>query len=831
MSRRSACLLLLFAAGVTPVKAQTGSAPASPPQTPRYARSRDYHLSHISLHLVLDWPHRSFSGTATETVIPLREGLEELEFDAGPGVQVTGCTVDGTASRFAHEGDQLRVSLAAPAPRGRPEVMEIAYTCHPAATRRGPFQDPGWHWIEPDRSDPSRRPGFYTQGWPEANHQWVPLYDYPNDKCTSDVTVEVPASWYVVGNGALVRNSKGSGDTRIFQWRMVHPHSTYLLSLAGGEMDVREQRLGAHRLLFAVPRGEGALIAPSFSHTEDMVRFYEGLLSVPYPWAKYAQTAVFDFGGGMENVSASTLMEGALADARSGDHPMDRLDAHELAHQWFGDMVTYRDWSEAWLSEGFATFMEELYREHSRGKDAYDRARDAALRAYLQESRRRKRPIVSRLYANAGQMLDRHTYEKGALVLHMLRRTLGDTHLFQALGAYLKQHAYGLVTTADLVESLEDTTGRPLGAFFEQWVYHPGHPMVEYSWSYDAAAHQVVISLKQVQSTADGTPVFAMDVPFALVTGGRANYVVRHVERASEEIRLPADTRPDAVLLDPDHELLLERRPYAWLPGEAEAVLRFAPCSLDRQAAALELLKPEANAETALRVMSTVERDSSPAMIAEVLRAITPQKRAALRPTYRTLMRHRDDAVEAAAMIALGSLSPEPEDVAELRGRVNDREPYAIVTAALAALGQIDADGNLDLFRRAEHMASRHEVIAAAALFAAAHGRLEAALGFVMAGLELSRPRPVREAAASALGSSSPGSARATGALIALLQDADPQVRDRAIAALGARKDPAAVPALRSLAQATADPAVRTAASRAVETLEGKPQGQDSGAQ
>jgi aminopeptidase N len=207
---------------------------------------------------------------------------------------------------------------------------------------------------------------------------------------------------------------------------MSQPHATYLISLCAGIFDIRRSRWKAVPLLYVVPKGRAHQINESFGETPTMLDFYSRITGVPYPWPKYAQTASFEFGDGMENVSATTFSEQLLADPREGRGSMTGAVAHELAHQWFGDLVTCKDWSDFWLNEGFANFFRSLYMEFSRGKQVYDQEIADAVRQYLSESRRYKRPIVTHFYSKNLDVYDQHSYKKGALVLHMLRRRLGD---------------------------------------------------------------------------------------------------------------------------------------------------------------------------------------------------------------------------------------------------------------------------------------------------------------------------------------------------------------------------------------------------------------------
>src|SRR5258708_17222563 len=350
----------------------TGQGPFSPSVTPaKYEREREYDLKHVDIHLKIDLPNQAFAGSTSQVIAPLRDGLTTLHFDASSRLKIAACTVNARTAQFTHSRESLEIRMLHLMPRGQDIVVRITYASNPA--QKG--NSPGWKWVMPNKFDPARKPAFWTYGWPEQTHYWVPVYDYPNDRTTLDAFTEISKNWDVMGNGSLEGVSTSS-TTKTYQWKSAHPISPYLFSLAGGEMDVATEKRGGVDMIYSVPGGMRKLISSSFGHTPDMIAHFSTLLGVKYPWPKYGQSALFDFGGGMENASATSLAENALVDERDAPHGMDGLVAHELAHQWFGDLITYKDWSQVWLSESFATYFQQLYTEHSQGKDAFDRERE-----------------------------------------------------------------------------------------------------------------------------------------------------------------------------------------------------------------------------------------------------------------------------------------------------------------------------------------------------------------------------------------------------------------------------------------------------------------------
>ena len=321
---------------------------------------------------------------------------------------------------------------------------------------------------------------MWTQGQDEDAHYWFPCIDYPNAKATTEVKATVPAGYFVLSNGALVKTtSNASKKTKTYHWKMDIPHVTYLVSCVAGKFTGHTDDVDGTPVSYYVQPGREADGARSFGKTPKMLRFFGERLNHKYPYAKYAQIAVSDFiFGGMENTTATTQTDTTLHDERAHlDFSSDPLVAHELAHQWFGDLLTCKDWSHAWLNEGFATYFEALFREFDRGADEFGYYRVALQDAYKREDRDHyRRSIVTNVYVEPVDLFDRHLYEKGACVLHMIRTQLGDDLWWKAIARYVADNAMRNVETVDLARAIEDVSGLNFAPFFDQWVLHAGHP-------------------------------------------------------------------------------------------------------------------------------------------------------------------------------------------------------------------------------------------------------------------------------------------------------------------------------------------------------------------
>ena len=821
---------------------------APPSATLHHARSREFHVKNMRVELAFDVVNRAAKGRVTHTLTPFRSGLSSLTFDAGKNLNIAACSVNGADAKFTHEGDQL--VIAAPAlPGGRDAIIAIQYAFSGAANGGGANGAGGIHWISPGAA-PERRPAagrlapprnrealppdpndrrlaFWTQGETEGNRLWVPLYDAPNDKTTSETIITVPETWTVIGNGIEGKTTQDkTAKTRTYRWTMKQPHSTYLLSLVAGELDVKRSSWQGVPLYYAVPKGRGGLIDGSFGDTPDMLTTFSNALGVKYPWPKYAQSAMWDFPGGMENVSATTLGANALTDARSGDHAMASLNSHELAHQWFGDYVTCKEWGDVWLNESFATFMEAFYLEHARGEEAYQRDMEGNLQSYLNEAKSYKRPLSTKLYSNPDVMFDRHTYPKGGFILHMLRHQLGDADFFKGLGYYLKTNAYTPVDAHDLSKAFEVATGKNVDDFFDQWIYKPGHPELETAWKYDDAAKVVVLTVKQMQDTSDGTPIYHFPLTIGFLPSGSAGGVERKViqiTQAAEDFRIPVSAPPAAALIDPDHELLKD---WKTAPQSSEnlALLKAAPSAVDRGKALSALTgggveAPESLQKTLVALLPT---ETSSEVASLTLKLLANAKNPAYRGLFQEQAKSKQYGRKAAALRGLGLLpNLDKDDIALLRSvGLSDTEKYEPVREALRALAAQDIKGNLDVFRHQMASHSLRDQLAATSVFALVESKSPDAAGLLLETAGNASVRSPLRVEAISYFKNNPTLGGSDGLLPLLNSDA-PDAQIAAIEALTARKDKAAVPALQTLATTAKNAKVVTAAKDAVATLNG----------
>lgn len=707
----SAIVLGLALSGLVNAQRQNPFAP--PRASLHYALDRTCDLQHVAIDMDIDFPNRLITGTTVSTLSPLRNGIKEVMLMAGTSLTITAVTVDGSKAEYRRDGKNIFIKTPS-LTKGKPIKISISYNAKNSKARPFGGGGGGFHWIEPTPTN-ATHVGFWTQGEAETNSEWAPTWDYPNDLATSETRCTVQSDWDMIGNGVLV-DTKLSADKKkkTFHWKMNQPHATYLLTMVGGPFDIKKDKWEGIDLWYVVPRGEGYMIDDSFGHTKDMLSFYSKILGVKYPWPKYAQNAMYDFGGGMENVSATTLGEPSLTEKRDGYWRMDSLNSHELGHQWFGDLVTCKDWSDTWLNESFATLMQFLYFEHDRGKAAYEWEIDDAMREYFAESRQYKRPISSKMYINGDAMFDSHTYPKGGTVLHSLRRLLGDEAFFAGLHDYLEKWKHTPVESAQLRRAMTESSGINVEPFWAQWFEKPGHPVLDYSWKFEDG--KVKLNVKQTQDTSDGTPVYDIQAKVDVISSTTGNhlYVPIRLSKTDETFELPVDVLPGAVVLDPNHDFLREIPKLNWSDSEAVVILKYGTNAPDR-AEAMRRVIQAGTPEGIKLAMDMVEADNGQQLtfrsVNQLVNLVKPEHRA----FWMKQLSHPNFDRRASAVQALAKLPADSATTTKFRAMITDKDPIGVVVGCINALAAWDKKGNQDVFKAAQKIKDRRERIKRAA--------------------------------------------------------------------------------------------------------------------
>ncbi len=756
-----------------------------------YAPSRDYHLQNVRVSLRFDLDQRKVIGEVTHTLSTLHDRVTHLDFDCAD-LTISSARVNGKDSPFELRGDKLIVSLPQPAKSGQQFEVNVRYEGKPTS---------GLYFILPDKDDPDRAKEIWTQGEAEDTHHYIPIYDYPNDRTTSEMILTVPGDWLTVSNGKLLSVQDAPEGMKTWTWRQSLPVSTYLISFVAGEFKEKQDTWRNIPVDYYVPRGMEDTLDATFSHTKQMLDFFSDRFGVPYPWDKYAQTAVHDFvASGMENVSATTLAARDILHADlAGERPeaADGLISHELTHQWFGDLVTCKDWTNTWLNEGFATFGATLWEEHYYGADAaaYRYWRDQ--NNWMPSRQLYPVPIVTRDIDDSVEYVG-NVYDKGGWVLHMLREQLGDDAFFSALKHYLEANRLENVVTADLAKAVEESTGTNVDQFFDQWVYGAGAPRFMVQSSYDAAAKKLSLDVRQTQKVEGHVGLFRVPIEVAVTTASGEKLFPIEVSKAEETFSFSVDGPPQMVLFDKGDKILksvdFQKTPVEWIHQ-----LKAASTVPDRADAAFALGNIRDNEDVIDALGESARKDKFWGVREEALRALGRINSSPAHKVIQAALSNEQPWVRQVAVEQLGRTQNDEEIIKRLEKIYKDDKAYSVRGAALTSLAQDKAPGATDLLEKSLSISSPDDVIRRASL------RAMAALGddsVTPALLEWSspgKPSALRGIAIGSLGRVDLKNHDITARLISYLNESSFDIRFASIFALGRRGDPTAVEPLEAL--------------------------------
>jgi aminopeptidase N len=537
------CATIVFFALVA--TAMTGATASPVASVDDYPRDWDVDIVHYAFRLALSDTTDRIDGEADVTVRFAADGVREIGLDlvgetAGAGMSVGSVSRDGAAVSYTHAGDRLIITLASPSIAQERRTYRVAYGGVP---RDGLIIGENMFG---DRT-------FFGDNWPDRARHWLPSVDHVSDKATVEWVVTAPNHYQVIGNGELREHTDLPDGMRRTHWSSTVPIPTKVMVIGVARFAVEHLAtvggVPVQSWVYPQNRDEGFY---DYAVAERMLRFFSGHIG-PFPYAKLANVQSKTRYGGMENASNIFYSERSVSGARRSEGTV----AHEIAHQWFGDSVTERDWHHIWLSEGFATYFTQLYNEFTYGRDRMA----AGMRGNRQTvidfyARAPELAVVAPSISDLNELLNRNSYQKGGWVLHMLRRQIGDEAFWAGIRAYYREHRDGNALTADLQRVMEEASGEDLGWFFEQWVFTPGHPLLEGSWSHDPAGGELTVTIRQAQPT--GT-VFRFPLDIGITTAAGETVVETiEIDDREETVRLPIEAAPAALGLDPDTWLLFE---------------------------------------------------------------------------------------------------------------------------------------------------------------------------------------------------------------------------------------------------------------------------------
>ncbi len=757
-----------------------------------YARTKDYDLQHSKVALRFDLDQKKVIGDVTHTLSPLREGVDKVSFDS-VGLQIQSVKVNKTEAKFSTADKKLIVDLPKAGQVGEKYEIEIKYEGKPTK---------GLYFILPDKDYPNRPKQVWTQGESEDTRYYLPTYDYPNDRLTTETIVTVPADWLTVANGKLIGTKDAGHGMKTWTWQESVPSSTYLFTVVAGEFVEAKDTWRKTPVTYYAPKDRGDRLTPNYSRTPAMIELFSQKLGVDYPWEKYAQSMVDDFvAGGMENSSATTNTASSLRSPKLvPEYPTDEdgLISHELGHQWFGDLVTTKDWGNIWLNEGFATFLETVWTEAHYGKDEADLDRWRAARNWFQQRNLYEKPIVRHDFEDSSEF-DGNAYTKGGWVLYMLRHQLGEDAFYAGLKHYLEVNRGKNVVTADLIKAIEEATHTNVDQFFDQWVYAAGAPKFEVSYSYDTDKKQVVLTVKQTQKVEGRVGLFRVpvDVEISNSTGPKLYPIV--VSRAEETFALPSASVPQMVLFDKGGQVL---KSMEFKKDQKELLYQLKNASelADRADAAAALGKLKGDDEVASALGDTLRSDKARGVKEVAAESLGELDRPA---AAKQLLGGLDDAKEAelrsAIVQSLGSFKENPEIIAKLEALAKDDVSYRARAAALSAIGRMKTPKAYDILTVAVNSDSPDNILRNAALRGFGSLGDDKAVPLLREWAAPGKEIASRQAAIGSLARLQKDNKEITTQIAGYLSEAHFPVRMAAVFALGSRGDASAIPAMEAL--------------------------------
>lgn len=677
-----------------------------------YAPDRQVDVLHIKLDVTPDFQKRTIAVAVAITATPISKAVEFLRLDA-IDLKVSDVRSAGAkVADFVATRKDLRIAFAEPVAPGTVFTVHIDYSTQPNA---------GLYFRTPEMGYPATDTHLWTQGEAHEARHWIPCFDYPNERSSTEVICHVPKGMTVLSNGRRMGEDVDGNGLKAVRWLQEKPHVSYLICLVAGYLEKLEKR---HR---DIPLGfytQPTLIENaknSFRDTADIMAFYEEEIGVEFPWVKYDQVTIHDFtAGGMENTTLTTLTDNTIFSADTENiRTTRRLDAHEMAHQWFGDYVTCKDWSHVWLNEGFATYYTHLYEGHKFGRDAmlYGLYRDATHRILTHKDD--KRPIVYRGYKNAMEQFGYRSYPKGSWVLHMLRSQLGPKLYRKCIKAYLEKHALTSVVSDDLRQVIEQSSGRPMDRFFDQWLYHARYPDLKISCQWMMKERLAKVTIQQTQKVDDDVVLFQFPTKLRFIVAGQLIDHEIEVKEAKEDFYVPLDRQPSIVRFDPDYTVLADiafdkskELVRAQIENQDDMIGRLRACEtlgdrkthaaialLDerlnedafygvRIAAAKALAKHESDEAYAVLEKSWRKQNDARVRLAVVERVTSRFAEETPRLIAEILNEEHNPAIKAAAIEALGRFHGE-ESSKEITQQLNSSSfRNELAVAAIAAIRQ-----------------------------------------------------------------------------------------------------------------------------------------------
>jgi len=526
------------------------------------SQKRTFDLLHTKLDIRFNWAEEQVIGKATLTLKPYFYTTNTLTLDA-KNFKFNSVREKGKKNelKYTYDEKQIVIDLGREMTRDDRIDIEMDYIATPRADGGSSAitSDKGLFFINPTGAE-DKPQQIWTQGETEHNSRWFPTIDKPNERTTQELYITVEDRFRTLSNGILVSAEKNEDGTRTDYWNMDQPHAPYLFMIAVGEFAVVQEKWNEMLVEYYVEPEYRELAKKIFPYTPEMLSFFSERLGVKYPWQKYSQVVVRDYvSGAMENTTAVIFGEFMQGDEEflRDNLTNEKIVAHEMFHHWFGDYVTCESWANLTMNEGFANYSEYLWLEQKHGRDEADYHWLQELRGYLAQGN--IHPMIHYGYNDKEDMFDQHSYNKGGLVLHMLRQYVGDDAFFAALNLYLTRNAYTEVEADELRLAFEDITGEDLIWFFDQWYHNQGHPQLNINYEYDEIGGKAVVMVEQTQDPSEMPGVFQMPVTIDIyMNSGTPMRKEVMINQRVQNFEFEVSGEPKLVNFNADRTLLAE---------------------------------------------------------------------------------------------------------------------------------------------------------------------------------------------------------------------------------------------------------------------------------
>ncbi len=789
----------------------------------RFAKDRDVDSLHIKLDLNIDLEKKYVKGTATIDIAAMRD-VSTITLDAiDLGVsQVTVTRLDHAAYpvEFSNDGETITVPLGAMLHTGEKATITIEYTVDNPRS--------GLHFFGPTKDEPDVPYVVWSQGESITNSYWFPCFDHPNERQTTELIVTAKKGFKVSANGHLVSHAEDEATgTVTYHWLQDKAHAAYLVSMIVGDFVTQKDTWRGKPLNYWVHPKYQDQMDFSFRNTKRMLDFFSDRIGIEYPWDRYGQVCCEGFGGGMENTSVTTMGNRALHNKRSSlDSDSDGLIAHELAHQWWGDLLTCRDWSHLWLNEGFASYFQALWTEESLGDDEF--RYDMFRKANRARKGGKERPIVDRSYASPGSMFDARAYPKGAWVLHMMRKRLGEETFWKVINRYGQDNRLKTVETVDLRKAVETITGQTFERFFYDWTERPGHPEVTVSYKWNADDHLADISIKQIQD--DDAFQFPLAIEFVFDDETEPIKVVREITKKETGLYYPLPSKPSLVRVDPDQSVLMELKEKKgrdlW---RTQLTDDLNPVARIRAAIHFGETKSEDDRKFLAESLST---ENFWGVQREIARALGEAGGDVARDALLAGLKFENHKARRGCAEELDSYLGDEKVIKAVRAIVQQGDPsYYVEAAAIETYAKIGATDAVEVLTSVLSRDSRSEVLRRAALTGLGTVRDSTAVDVLATWTQLGKPRLARPSAIMALANLTHTTfiddaqmRLIVDAITKCLDDTGVRVRRAAVSSLSSLADPSkarpALTALRSLLANNSDERSKPRIEKAIKAIE-----------